>query len=795
MNPLPPVLLIGANGHGGHPPSDAAMQQIDDGLRAIGYQTMRASTTDEGLALVEAHPVFAAVVLDWDLAGGKRCPRDAAVAIVHGVRARSRTLPIFLAVETSSPGALPLSLAREVGGYIYPLSEPPETTAHRLDYAVRQYYSGLLPPYLRALKQRVDDGLWIWDGPGHQGGEAYRCHPVGAEFQRLFGEGLMRADVVMPELGNWLEHTGAAADSERRAARVFGAESTYFVVGGSSAANRIVLTGVVAQDDVVLVDRSSHRSVVHGLTLAGARPVYLMPASNGYGMLGPIPLWCLAPGHLRELVDHSALSAAAASPDPVLAVVNNSTDDGLCGDAGSVVASVGPAVPRVLFDEASFGYAHVHPMYDGRHAMGIESEAPDRPTVFAVQSTHRMLPALSMSSMLHMKPSPRAPIDPPVFNQSFMMHGTTSPFYPIIASNDVATAMMEQPAGRMLIDETIRDAIGFRQAIAGTRARLLEGGGDDAWFFDAFQPPQVGHDGGSGTFSFAEAPVELLATNPSCWTLRPGEAWHGFADVDVAGGYSLVDPMKVTIICPGIDAAGRVTTPGIPACVLARFFDERRIYVARTGTHTALLQFSVGSGRGKWGALLEALHEFKRFYDEGVTIDEALPRLASAHPRYSNLTLSRLCDSIHAAITSLEIPRLSREAVLTEPRAVLTPAGAYQEMLRERTELVSTRAAAGRVAAAMIVPSAPGMPVAVPGERLGPPESAAIAYLEALEAFNRTFPGFEYEVHGVEFDAQRSFLVRVVVEEHSSRATVARLIPYDGKHAPKRTREPSSGRR
>jgi arginine decarboxylase len=772
MTAFSPVLLISPEGNPAHASADAALRQLGDALEQLGYSVVRASSTGEGLTLVNSHPVFSAVVLDWDLGDGKRCSHEAAQAIVQGIRARSRLMPVFLAVDRGLPAGLPLAVARGVHGYLHPLAEPAETTARRLDFAVRQYYAGLVPPYLRALKEQIDDGPSLWGGAGHHGGEAFRRHPVGAEFQRLFGD-LARADLGtrVPGLGDWLEHIGAPADSERRSARVFGADWSYHVLGGSSAANRIVVTGVVARDDLVILDRSCHRSVVHGVMLAGGRPVYLKPPCNGLGMLGPVPPWCLAPGHIRELIDHSPLARGAASQDPVLAVLTNDTYDGLCCDVERIVATVGRIVPRLHFDEAAYGYAHAHPMYDGRHAMGVRTNAPDGPTLFAVQSTHEMLPALSMASMIHGRASLRAPVDAPVFNQSFLMHGTTSPFHPILASCDIATAMMELPAGRTLVDEAIRDAIAFRQAMATTRARLLETSGSDGWFFDIFQPPEVAHPMGKGSIAFADASVDMLATHPSCWTLKPGERWHGFADVEIDGDHALLDPMKVTVVCPGADASGAAAGQGIPACVLTRFLEERRIDVARSGMYTALVRFSVGLDQGRWGAVLEALHEFKRFYDGGVTIGEALPRLAGAQPRYANLSLRTLCDTMHAAMTALEVLSLAREAVLADPQVVTTPAAGYQELLRGRTRAVPLAEAAGRVAAVIVVPAVPGMPIALPGERIGPDGCAAVRYLRALEAFNRTFPGFEHEVHGVEHDEDRSFLLRVFVEE-SRRLTV-----------------------
>jgi arginine decarboxylase len=783
MTAFSPVLLISPQGDAAHSLADAAVHRLGDALQQLGYRVVRASSTDEGLALVNSHPVFAAVVLDWDLGDGRRCSRETALAIVQGIRARSRLMPVFLAVDRAVPAALPLSVARDVHGYLHPLAETPETAARRLDFAVRQYYAGLVPPYLRALKQQIDDGPSLWGGAGHQGGEAFRRHPVGAEFERVFGD-LARADVGthVPELGDWLEHIGAPADSERRSARVFGADWSYLVVGGSSAANRIVVTGTVARDDIVIIDRSCHRSVMHGVMLAGGRPVYIKPPCNGLGMVGPIPPWCLAPGHIRELIDHSPLTRNAASPDPVLAVITNDTYDGLCCDVERVVATVGRVAPRLHFDEAAYGYAHR--MATVIHRVGVRTSAPDRPTLFAVQSTHEMLPALSMASMIHGRSSPRAPVDAPVFNQSFLIHGTTSPFHPILASSDIATAMMELPAGRTLVDEAIRDAIAFRQTMATTRARLLETSGSDGWFFDVFQPPEVRPPVQGEPVPFADASAEMLAAHASCWTLKPGERWHGFADVDVDGDHVLLDPMKVTILCPGADASGVLTRQGIPACVLTRFLEERRIAVARSGMYTALLRFSVGLDQGRWGAVIEALHEFKRFYDGGVTIGEALPKLAGVHPRYANQSLRMLCDSMHAAIMALDVLSLAREAVLADPRVVTTPSAGYQELLRDRTRAVPLGDAPDKIAAVIVVPSVPGIPVALPGERLGPSGCAAIRYLRGLEAFNRTFPGFEYEVHGVEHDGDRSFLVRVVADDRRRLTVVpARATAHQRRHA------------
>jgi arginine decarboxylase len=83
----------------------------------------------------------------------------------------------------------------------------------------------------------------------------------------------------------------------------------------------------------------------------------------------------------------------ASSSEPVYAVITNSTHDGLCYDVARLVKTLGPAVPRLHFDEAWYGYAHCHPMYKNRYAMGVESDDPQQPLLFSSHSTHKMLPS------------------------------------------------------------------------------------------------------------------------------------------------------------------------------------------------------------------------------------------------------------------------------------------------------------------------------------------------------------------------------------------------------------------
>lgn len=193
-----------------------------------------------------------------------------------------------------------------------------------------------------------------------------------------------------------------------------------------------------------------------------------------------------------------------------------------------------------------------------------------------------------------------------------MMHGTTSPFYPIIASIDVAVSMMQGESGYSLVQESIEEAIAFRKAVVSVKRQIHEQEGESAWFFDVLQPTEVRDSHSGERYSFEAAPLSLLSHSSDCWALRAGEAWHGFADADLADTNSMLDPVKVTITCPGINTEGEYETQGIPGYLLTKFLDDKRIEIARTGDYTVLILFSVGITKGKWGTLIESLLAFKK---------------------------------------------------------------------------------------------------------------------------------------------------------------------------------------
>jgi len=227
----------------------------------------------------------------------------------------------------------------------------------------------------------------------------------------------------------------------------------------------------------------------------------------------------------------------------------------------------------------------------------------------------------------------------------------------------------------------------------------------------------------------------------------------------------MLDPAKVTILTPGVNAQGVVSDWGIPAAILTEFLDGRRVEIARTGDYTVLVLFSVGTSKGKWGALLENLFEFKRLYDSEASLEEALPELVLKYPhRYRNVTLKELSDEMHSVMQQLNLAGLVNAACDEDFDPILTPSQTYQKLLRNETEKIKFSEMAGRIAAVMLVPYPPGIPMSMPGERLGGPDSPVIRLILAMEEFGKRFPGFERETHGIEVDGNGEYWMRAVIE-------------------------------
>ena len=394
------ILLIDDKLHESSAIARAARDLADDLARHHG-EMLSALSADDGIAIIRSRPDLAAVVIDWDLHGDPAHAK--AREMLAEIRSRNVSIPVFLLAERSSAARIGADVMGQVEGFIWLLEDTMEFISERIAAAVRRYRAQLLPPMFSALVRFTKSAEYSWHTPGHTGGTAFLRSPAGRLFHEFFGETLLRADlsISVGDLGSLLDHSGPIGSGERYAAKVFGADRSYYVTNGTSTSNRVVMGATITEGDLVLCDRNCHKSVEHGLTLTGAVPVYLMPHRNYLGLIGPIPPARLSQEAIRRAADAAGV---AESVRPALAIVTNSTYDGLCYNAARVEELLAPSVDRLLFDEAWFAYARFNPLYASRFAMRDSARgAAEGMTVFATQSTHKLLAALSQASMIHVR--------------------------------------------------------------------------------------------------------------------------------------------------------------------------------------------------------------------------------------------------------------------------------------------------------------------------------------------------------------------------------------------------------
>ena len=714
------------------------VRAIAQELEQDGFSILSTTSSAEGRIVASTHHGLACILVAAEGAGENNNLLQDMLELIRIARRRAPHLPIFAIGEQvtieNAPAEAMIDL-NQLRGILYLFEDTVPFLARQVARAARNYLDGLLPPFFKALVQHTAQSNYSWHTPGHGGGVAYRKSPVGQAFHQFFGENTLRSDlsVSVPELGSLLDHTGPLAEAEARAARNFGADHTYFVINGTSTANKIVWHSMVGRDDLVLVDRNCHKSILHSIIMTGAIPLYLCPERNELGIIGPIPLSEFSRESIQAKIDASPLARgrvpSSSGAMVKLVVVTNSTYDGLCYNAELIKQTLGNSVEVLHFDEAWYAYAAFHEFYAGRYGMGT-ARTENAPLVFTTHSTHKLLAAFSQASMIHVQDGGLRQLDRDRFNEAFMMHISTSPQYGIIASLDVASAMMEGPAGRSLIQETFDEALSFRRALANLRQSL----GANDWWFSIWQPAK------------AEGADDVVTQD---WLLQPQADWHGFGDV--AEDYVLLDPIKVTLVTPGLTADGKLAERGIPAAVVSKFLWERGLVVEKTGLYSFLVLFSMGITKGKWSMLLTELLEFKRSYDANLPLNDVLPSIAHAGKAfYQGMGLRDLCDALHTCYRENATAKALKRMYTVLPEVAIKPADAYNQLVRGEVEAVPIEQLEGRIAAVMLVPYPPGIPLIMPGERFTEQTRSIIDYLAFARAFDRSFPGFVADVHGLQ---------------------------------------------
>ena len=672
-------------------------------------------------------------------------------AFVAEVRRRNADIPIFLYGETRTSRHLPNDVLRELHGFIHMFEDTPEFVARHIIREARNYLDSLPPPFFKALIDYAQDSSYSWHCPGHSGGVAFLKSPVGQVFHQFFGENMLRADVcnAVEELGQLLDHTGPVAASERNAARIFGSDHMFFVTNGTSTSNKMVWHANVAPGDIVVVDRNCHKSILHAIMMTGAIPVFLMPTRNHFGIIGPIPKSEFEPETIAKKIADHPFASQAKNKKPRILTITQGTYDGVLYNAEMIKNMLSTEIDTLHFDEAWLPHASFHPFYEDMHAIGHGRPRSKDALVFATQSTHKLLAGLSQASQILVQDSETRKLDTYRFNEAYLMHTSTSPQYSIIASCDVAAAMMEAPGGTALVEESIAEALDFRRAMRKVEQEYVgtnggNGKGDD-WWFKVWGPNDLSDEG-----------IE----DREGWMLKANERWHGFGNL--AEDFNLLDPIKATIITPGLDVDGKFSDSGIPAAIVTRYLAEHGIIVEKTGLYSFFIMFTIGITKGRWNSMVTELQQFKDDYDNNQPLWRVLPEFVRQFPQYERIGLRELCDSIHSVYQANDVARVTTEMYLSNMEPAMKPSDAWAMMAHRETERVAIDDLEGRITAILLTPYPPGIPLLIPGERFN---KTIVQYLQFAREFNKLFPGFETDIHGLveeEVDGQMGYFVDCV---------------------------------
>lgn len=585
-----------------------------------------------------------------------------------------------------------------------------------------------LPPFTKALLNFAKEARNDFCTPGHHSGALFEEIPEGRAFVSSLGQGAFAADISDSSsvIGDPSSHEGVSGEAEALAASVYGSDRCFFVLGGTSTSNRIAISALVSEGDLILFDRNNHKSASQAaLAAAGGLPVYLASERNESGIIGGLTEETLDPARLREKAAKLSPDAGKKQRPYRLACLQLSTYDGLFLNAREILRRIGPLCDYILFDGAWAGYENFLPLLCDSAVLTFPL-AKDDPGILVTQSVHKQLAGFSMTSQLHKKDSHLRGmaryLEDDVLQAAYLMHISTSPYYPLLAGLEM-NAYLHQKKGRELWQKAAITATELKKSIL-KRCRLLR----------PFTAPMV------RAASWEAHPTEEILSNPAFFAIPPKDTWHGFSHI--AENLYLTDPCKVLL-----------TTGPLPAPLLSHWLENRRVTVEKSDFHTLLFLIEPSDRQEKCERLLSLFEECETAY-------EANAPMSSFAPDITCLPGEGLKDYSLRYMDFLEKEQASRlsQTLFAEdhfPKAALTGRSAHQAFLKGARERVPLPKAKGRVSLEMILPYPPGITVLEPGEVW---TDEVLSYFLFLQKYSSTFPDFSPEILGVHGKGEEAYV-------------------------------------
>jgi arginine/lysine/ornithine decarboxylase len=282
-------------------------------------------------------------------------------------------------------------------------------------------------PYFTALLEYVDSGVQPFHTPGHMQGRG-----TDTAFREFIGDNFLSIDLTpMPGIDDLLQPTESIKEAQELAAEAYGADHTFFLINGSTSGNQCMMMTAVNPGDKIAVPRNSHKSMLGGLVMSGAHPIYMQPAvDQEMHMDNSVTPQTVA----RTLEEH---------PDVKAVYIVSPTYYGVAADLISIEKIAHDAGKLLLVDEAWGPHFKFHP--------ALPTSATEAGADMCINSTHKMLSAFSQCAMLH-QIGDRVRLDR--LKSVLKMFLSTSPNLPMVASLDVARMQMATE-GPALLSRTI----------------------------------------------------------------------------------------------------------------------------------------------------------------------------------------------------------------------------------------------------------------------------------------------------------------------------------------------------
>lgn len=295
-------------------------------------------------------------------------------------------------------------------------------------------------PIIDALKYAIENPTYQFHIPGHTKGNG-----IFPEFKNLIGQKTFLVDTTdeFDNLGTLNPPTGPIHQAEELAARAFGAKTTFFLLNGSTVGNLAIAMGLTKRGQKVIVNRNCHRSIITGLIISGADPLWLVPKRlEEWGLWGSV-----CPQEVEELLQNNT--------DVSAVWITNPTYEGVVSDVKSISEICKKYNVPLIVDEA---HGCLWNFNDHLPTTSLKLGADA-----IVHSLHKTGGSMSQSSMLHI--GENSMLDVGKIEKALKLLHTTSPSLMLLASLDASRAHLESEKGQRQINQAIKNAKYLRKRI------------------------------------------------------------------------------------------------------------------------------------------------------------------------------------------------------------------------------------------------------------------------------------------------------------------------------------------